>query len=335
MRTSCRKYVIGLSAAAAVIFGVQEGHAQSVHWRASGSFPANHSTSIAMEIFKSEVARLSKNTIKVDLFPNNTLGGAFEQVDQLRTNQIQMAWGGLSFYDKLVPELGAATLPFAASSAEQAECIIDSEFGKYLENKMAEKGILLLGWGQIGARSVTNNIRPIKSVKDIEGLKIRTPPGEAWTLTFRALGANPTPIDIKELYQALQQGVVDAQENPYDNILVRQFYEVQKYVSNTKHFFDWSGYMVNKAAFDALTDEQKKAVKDAMFTAVAAQRAISKRENDSALGELIKRGMQYDELSKEELAKFREATKPVYDQMRAKLGDKVMDLAEAAIKRCQ
>src|SRR5512145_255404 len=103
--------------AAVVLASGMTAEAQSVKWRASGSFPATHSASIAMEIFKSEVARLSKNTIQVDLFPGNTLGGAFEQVDQLRTGQIQMVWGGLSFYDKLTPEVGAAVLPFGASSA--------------------------------------------------------------------------------------------------------------------------------------------------------------------------------------------------------------------------
>jgi TRAP-type C4-dicarboxylate transport system substrate-binding protein len=88
-----------------MILAVSGASAQQVRWRASGSFTASHSASIAMETFKSEVARLSKNTIQVDLFPGNTLGGGFEQVDQLRTGQIQMAWGGMSFYDKLVPEL--------------------------------------------------------------------------------------------------------------------------------------------------------------------------------------------------------------------------------------
>jgi len=172
-------------------------------------------------------------------------------------------------------------------------------------------------------------------VEDMRGLKNRTPSGESWDLTFRALGANPTPIDIKELYQALQQGVVDGQENPYDNMLVRKFYEVQKYLSNTGHFFDWSGYFVNKAAFDKLTPDQQKAVRQAMATAVAEQRAISERENKTARDGLVKGGMQYHELSAAELAKFREATRPVYAEMRKKLGDKVMDLAEASIKRCQ
>ena len=335
MISTTKKAAVALMAAAALFWSPAGLFAQQVKWRASGSFPPGHSTAIAMEIFKSEVARLSKNTIQIDLFPNNTLGGAFEQVDQLRTGQIQMAWAGLSFYDKLVPELSAAVLPFGASSSQQAICQIESDFGRFLEERMSEKGVLLLGWGQIGARHVTNNKRPIKSVADIKGLKIRTPSGDAWNLTFRALGANPTPIDIKELYQALQQGIVDGQENPYDNMLVRKFNEVQKYLSNTGHFYDWSGYMVHKASFDGLTPDQQKAVREAMFTAIATQRAISERENKTAREGLIKGGMQYHELSVAELLKFREATRPVYQEMRAKLGNKVMDLAENAIKACQ
>jgi tripartite ATP-independent transporter DctP family solute receptor len=323
-----------LGAAVVLASGVT-AEAQSIRWRASGSFPATHSASIAMEIFKSEVARLSKNTVQIDLFPGNQLGGAFEQVDQLRTGQIQMVWAGLSFYDKLVPELSAAVLPFSAASAHQAICQVEGPFGRHLESKVAEKGLLLLGWGNIGARHLTNNRRPVKTVDDVKGLKIRTPSGEAWTLTFRALGANPTPIDISELYQALQQGLVDGQENPYDNMLLRKFHQVQKHVSNTGHFWDWSGYLVNKAAFDALTPEQQKAVRDAMFTAVAAQRAISDRENKTALDGLIKGGMQYTALKSDDIAKFREATKSVYAEIRKKVGDQTMDLAEAAIRDCQ
>jgi len=324
-----------LAVGGAMIWGAGAASAQQVRWRASGLFPANHSTSIAMETFKSEVARLSKSTIQIDLFPGNILGGGFEQVDQLRTNQIQMAWAGLSFYDKLLPDLGAVSLPFAATSANQAICQIEGDLGRHIEDRMSEKGVLLLGWAQIGARHVTNNRRPIRKVEDLRGLKIRTPSGDAWTLTFRAVGANPTPIDISELYPALQQGVVDGQENPYDNMLVRKFYQVQKYLSNTAHFYDWAGYLANKAAFDSLKPDQQKAVRDAMFSAVAIQRAISERENRTSLQGLIKGGMQYDALSPEEIGKFREATRPVYAEMRRRLGDEVMNLAEAAIKECR
>ncbi len=319
---------------AALLGAAPHASAQEVKLRASGSFPAGHTGSIAMEVFKSELARLTKGAVVVELFPGNVLGGAFEQVDQVRTGQIQMSWAGPSFYDRLVPEFNAATLPFAASTASQAFCQIDSELGSYLAERSAEKGVLVLGWGSNGFRHITNNKRPIKKVDDLKGLKIRTPSGEVFSMTFRAVGANPTPIDIKELYQALQQGVVDGQENPYDNMWVRKFHEVQKYLSNTGHFYDWVTYFMHKPTFDGLKPEYQKAVREAMFAAVAYQRALAERQNTEALGKLIKGGMKYDELSKEELAKFREAVRPVYDSVRQRIGGKAVDLALKAIKEC-
>ena len=119
MISTMRISAVALITAGTLLCSVTELSAQQVRWRASGSFPAGHSTSIAMETFKKEVARLSNNTIQVDLFSNNTLGGGFEQVDQIRTGQIQMAWAGLPFYDKLSPDLGAAVLPFGAATANQ------------------------------------------------------------------------------------------------------------------------------------------------------------------------------------------------------------------------
>ncbi|MBI4182674.1 MAG: TRAP transporter substrate-binding protein [Proteobacteria bacterium] len=308
--------------------------AQEVVLRASGSFTAGHTSSIGMEVLRAEVLRRTNGAVRIDLFPGNQLGGAFEQVDQVRTGQVHMAWAGPSFYDRLVPELNAATLPFAAASGEQAFCIIDSPLGEFLDQKMAEKGVLVLGWGSNGQRHVTNNVRPIRSVDDLKGLKVRTPSGEVYTLTFRAVGANPTPIDIKELYQALQQRVVDAQENPYDNMLVRKFHEVQKYVSNTGHLYDWAFYVIHKATFDKLKPQHQEALREASFIATAGQRALAEKKNAEALAGLIKGGMQYDALPASELAKFREATRPVYDKMRERIGDKVMDLALKAIDEC-
>lgn len=328
------KWTALCTAALLVVSGAAYAADPQARWRASGSYPEGHSTTEGAKVFKEEAAQRTNDTVRIDLFPNNTLGGALEQVDQLRTGQIQVAWGSVGFYDRLVPELGAAILPFAATSPEEAICQMESGLGEYLENKMAEKGVLVLGWAQVGARHLTNNRRPITSVEDVEGLKIRTLPGETWLLTFRALGANPTPIDIKELYQALQQGVVDGQENPYDNMLVRKFSEVQKYLSNSGHFYDWAAYMVNKAAFDKLTPAQQEAVTEAARIATEEQRAISFRENQTARDDLIKAGMEYHELSVADLVKFREATSSVYDAMREKLGDEVMDVVAAGIEKC-
>jgi TRAP-type transport system periplasmic protein len=311
-----------------------ETYAQEIRLRASGSFPAGHTASQGMEIFASELDKLTGGAIEVRLFPDNQLGGGYEQVDQVRTGQIELAWAGPEFYTGVVPELDVAMLPFSAAGSKEAYCLVDGDLGDFLANAAAEKGLIILGWMENGPRHVTNNVRPIKAVADLQGLKLRTPPSELMLETFRAVGANPTPLDIAELYQALQQGVVDGQENPYDNMLVRNFDEVQKYLSNTGHIFSWSTVFMNKDAFDGLGAAEQAAIREAMAKAVAEQRQLAQTKNREARDALIERGMTYDEIASEELASFREATRPVYDLVRQKVGDEAVDETLAAIERC-
>jgi tripartite ATP-independent transporter DctP family solute receptor len=309
-------------------------NAQEARLRASGSFPGGHTASQGMQIFATEVERLTDGAVEVRLFPDNQLGGGYEQVDQVRTGQIELAWAGPEFYTGVVPELDVAMLPFSAAGSEQAYCLVDGELGEFLAQAAADKGLIILGWMENGPRHVTNNVRPVKTVADLQGLKLRTPPSELMLETFRAVGANPTPLDIAELYQALQQGVVDGQENPYDNMLVRNFDEVQTYLSNTGHIFSWSTTFMNKDAFDSLGAEAQAAIREAMAKAVAEQRQLAQTKNREARDALIQRGMIYDEIPREELASFREATRPVYDLVRQKVGDEAVDEALAAIERC-
>src|SRR6187431_1468438 len=132
--------------------------------------------------------------------------------------------------------------------------VMDSDtVGKLLEGKMADKGFVSLGFMELGARQVTNSVRPIKTMADLKGLKIRMQPNETHLATFRALGANPLAMDIKEVYSALEQKVIDGHENPYNLIFDSRFFEVQKYVSNTGHFFDFIAVVANRKKFQALS----------------------------------------------------------------------------------
>src|SRR5439155_24731858 len=126
---------------------------------------------------------------------------------------------------------------------------VDGPIGQLLDGKLADKGIVSLGFMELGGRHVTNSKRPIRTLEDLKGLKIRMQPNETHLATFRALGANPVAMDIKELYSALQQGVVDGQENPYSIIEANRFGEVQKYLSNTVHFFDFIAIVANRRQF--------------------------------------------------------------------------------------
>jgi tripartite ATP-independent transporter DctP family solute receptor len=209
--------------------------------------------------------------------------------------------------------------------------VIDGEVGDLLNAKLADKGYEALGYMELGSRHVTNNVRRIETAKDFEGLKIRLQPNETHLATFRAIGANPVPMGIQEVYSALQQGVLDGQENPYSVIATRRFDEVQKYLSDSGHFFDFIILVANKDAFDGLPPEQQEAVRAAAAKAVEWQRAKAADEDIAARATLIERGMQFDPLSPEVRADLQERTAGVVDELRAKIGGEIIDvvLAEA------
>ena len=216
------------------------GNVQAEKIRIAGNFAVDHSSSKAMEIFKQELSSLTGGKLTADIFPAMQLGGAKENVDQVRSGAIMGTWIGISYLSRTVPELEAVSLPFAFANREQAFKVIDSKVGDLLNQKLAEKGFTTLGYMELGSRNVTNNKRPLKSIADFKGLKIRMQPNETHLASFRAIGANPAPMGIKEVYSAMQQGVLDGQENPFSIIATKRFNEVQKYLSDSGHFFDFS-----------------------------------------------------------------------------------------------
>jgi TRAP-type transport system periplasmic protein len=178
---------------------------------------------------------------------------------------------------------------------------------------------------ELGSRQTTNSKRPVKTLDDFKGLKIRMQPNETHLATFRALGANPIAMDVKELYSALQQGVVDGQENPYPIIQTNRFFEVQKFLSNTNHFFDFIVLVANKRQFEALKPEQKDAVAQAVKVAVEAQRKMAAEEDKAALEDLKAKGMQFDEISTAMAAELRKATAGVVDEVKKRAGADLVD----------
>ena len=299
--------------------------------RFAGNFELQHPSSIAMEkIFKLELARLTNNQLQVDLFPAMQLGGAKENVDGVRAGTLLMTWVGVAYLSRIVQELEAVSLPFVFPSREVALKLMDGEIGKLLDQKLADKNFLALGWMDLGQRHVTNGRRPIKTIEDFKGLKIRLQPNETHLATFRALGANAVAMDVKELYSALEQRVMDGQENPYTIIRAARYMEVQKYLSNTGHFFDFIAIIANRKQFQSLKPEYQKAINEAMTSAVAFQRKLAVESDREAFNEL-KTKMQYDELPPAELAKMRQLTAPVIDQVKKRAGAELVErvLAEA------
>ncbi|MGE0749952.1 MAG: TRAP transporter substrate-binding protein [Variibacter sp.] len=328
-----RGLVRTLVAATALMWVVQGGAAAET-LRIAGNFAADHSTSKAMEIFKAELKKRSGGALEADLFPGMQLGGAKENVDAVRAGTIFGTWIGTAFVSRLVPEVESISLPFLFPDTPTALRVIDGDVGTLLDQKLGAKGFAALGWMVLGARHTTNSKHPIKTLADFKGLKVRMQPNETHLATFRALGANPIAMDVKELYSALQQGVVDGQENPYPIIQANRYFEVQKYVTNTGHFFDFAPVVANKKQFDALKPEHKKALVESIKIAVAAQRDMAEKADKEALDDLKAKGMQFDPVSPELAADLRKATAHVVDDVKKRVGAELVDrvIAEAQKK---
>jgi tripartite ATP-independent transporter DctP family solute receptor len=286
-----------------------------------------------MEIFKERVTEYSQGTITVDHFPGGQLGGAMENVDQVRTGATFATYLSIAFLTRTVPELEALSMPFVFTTREQAFRVIDGQVGRIMAERLAANNFHPMGYFELGFRHTTNNVRPIRTMDDFRGLRIRLQPNEVHLNSFRALGASPISMDISELYQALQQGVIDGQENPYSNMLVRNFDEVQRYLTNTSHFYDLLIVVANKSMFDRLTPAKQDAINRAMTYAVNWQRVVAADEDDVSLKALIDRGMQFNEVTPEFVRAMQTHTAPVIDELKGKLGADLINtvLREAGI----
>lgn len=292
----------------------------------------SHPTAQAMTGFAKDVDSASKGRIKVELYPNGQLGSDRELCEGVQMGTIQMAipsTSALAGFDKRIQVLD---LPYLFTTRKAAFDAVDGELGQKLNSYLAKKGFEVLGYQENGFRHVTNSKRPIKSPADLKGLKIRTMENPMHIAFFKELGANPTPMSWGELYTALQQGTVDAQENPYAMIDDGKFYEVQKYVSETGHLFSYEIIIANKKFMEKLPADLRKIVDDAAHRAVMAQRARMEKEEAVFKAKVTKTGLKANTLTPEQKKPFVDATKKVYSQFEKDLGKEIMDIAKKVQK---
>lgn len=292
----------------------------------------SHPTMQAMKTFGDNVAKGSEGKIKVELYPNAQLGGDRELCEGVQMGTIQMAipsTSALAGFDKRIQVLD---LPYLFTTREAAFEAVDGELGVKLNELLAKKGFYVLGYLENGFRHVTNSKQPITKPEDLKGLKIRTMENPMHLAFFKELGANPTPMNWGELYTALQQGTVDAQENPYAMIDDGKFYEVQKYVSETGHVFSYEILIANKKFMEKLPDDLRALVIDEAQKAIATQRAAMKTEEANFKAKVIKGGLTANELTPEQKKPFVEKTKVVYGQFEGELGKEIMDIARKVQK---
>lgn len=279
------------------------------------------------EVFVPYLKKNVGDRIKVEFYFNAQLGGDREMVEMCQFGGLAMDCATpstLSGFDKRFQVLG---LPYLFPDKETAFKALDGELGQTLDAFLPAINLYNLGYFENGFRHVTNNRGPIESMEDMKGLKIRTQENPMHISFFRAVGANPTPINWGELYTALQQKTVDAQENPLVLIEEARFYEVQKYVSLTGHVYEPTMLVTSKAWFDGLPEDLQKVVREAARQFCLAERKLIDEEEKLARGKLEEHGMKVNDLAPEKLTEFVEQSRKLYDGSRPLLGDELVDLA--------
>jgi len=256
-----------------------------------------------------EVAKARSNgRIDVQVAPSAQLGDDAAMITALRTGALDLSANSQGAVANVVPEYAAFGMPFLFASLPQAWKVLDGPLGKELADKSAEKGLVVLGYWDNGVRHMSNSKKPLLKPEDLKGLKMRTPPDAVTVDIMQALGAEAQQIKFAELYVALQQGVVDGQENPLMNVHASKLYEVQKYISLTGHKYEMTPFLMSKRTWDRLSAADRKAVQEAAAEATALQRKLSQESDEKLVAELKAKGVQVDTVDK---AAFEKATAPV------------------------
>ncbi len=316
--------LICAAATIAVMSLLSPARAEPVILRIESPMGPEHSSSKAIEILRTEVVRRTHGDINIEFIPSMQMS-AKAAIDSVHSDAIFAAVPTPAYLSRLVPEIEALNLPFVIKDAAHAHRMVDGEIGKLIEAKLVAKGFFPLCWMAFGARHVTNSKRPIMTLDDFKDLKIRVQPSETYTAAFQALGARVVTMDLKDVYTALQQGDIDAQENPYFMTRDHKFYDAQKYVSDTGHVFDYLIVLASAKALMALPPQHQKALKDAAAIATAEQWKMAAAVEEDALAGLKAKGMQFDPIPAETRTALKKAMAGVIDNARRRLGTTFVD----------
>lgn len=325
----CLKFLV-VSLAATLLFSLTASAAVTIKFAHGGS--PEHQYHIGAEFFKKAVEEMSNKEIVVQIFPQGQLGSERDAIEGVRMGTVEMAGvAAVGPLPSFVPEMSVLSYPYVLQTRKQAYAVLDGPFGKELNTYIAGKKLINLCFWEVGFRHFTSNVRAVKTPADLKNQKIRVQESKSWMEFIKMLGGVPTPIPFGELYSALQQGVVDGQENPIATIYSMRYYEVQKYLTLDGHTYEPVAVLINPGFFNKLSTAHKEIVVKAAEKARDQQRAELERLDAERLVVIKNAGMTVEE--NPDTAAFVEATKDfakVLDMVPAELIKKFKDTAAAA-----
>ena len=281
-----------------------------------------HQAALAFEEY---VEEHSDGQIEVEVYPNSQLGSEVEMLTSILMNSgcdITFTGESMQTYE---PDLGMIGMPYLIQSDEHMTAVLEGEPGQKFEELTEKAGMKVLGYFTRGPRYITSN-KKIESVADCQNLLIRTPQSPMTVAAFEALGAKPTPMALSEVFTSLQQGTIEAQENPYAMIQNQSFYEVQKYLINTAHLRAWVYIAMGKAQFDALPEDLQQVVLDGGKYCQEFEHELFLQNEEEFETKLQEEGMEFIEVDQDEFAEamiagvlplLTDSQKEIYDSIEA------------------
>ena len=309
--------------AVAMMFGVADNADAAQKFKVAVGDSAG---SAQHELGKKFVELLEAKTngeVTAELFLNGQLGSEQDTVNEAAIGTLDMSILAINNVTPFSPTVGVFTLPYLILSLEDAEKLTQGEVGQQLvENTIRDAGVRIVGWTYTGFRVLTNSKKPVKTLEDLDGLVIRVPKNEIMIDSYNSWGINPTPMAWSETFTALQQKVVDGQDNPYLTVHSMKFYEVQKYVTEIRYIFSIEPLIVSEAIFQEQSPEVQAAILEAGKEATLHS-AQHLRDSEAAIKEdLIAKGMQIDTPADGEKAWIEAATTTVWPKFYDSIGGK-------------
>ena len=278
--------------------------------------------------FAELVDKKSAGKIKVQVFSDGQIGGEKDMLQGMQMGTVDMAVLGTGTIAVVDPKINVLALPYLFRDRDHLNKILSGPIGaEIMEATRKTTSVKTLSYWERGPRHVTNSKKPINIPDDVKGLKLRTPPEELPMAIWRAMGAGPTPMAFGELFTALQQKVVDGQENPLALIASSKFSEVQPYLALTYHTWAPAAFVISDKKFSQMSPENQKILQEAAKETTAYQNELVQKNEEQLVKDLEKAGMK---ISRPDLKLFRDATKDVhlkFDSMYTKeLYDKIQNV---------
>jgi TRAP-type transport system periplasmic protein len=293
----------------------------------------DHPVGAGVKKMQEIVTAKSGGKMKIVAFWGGAAGGDVQATQALRAGTQEMVCASTSPLVGIVKELGVFDLPFLFANEKEADAVLDGPAGAYFNKKLEEAGLVNLAYWENGFRNLTNSKRAVTKAEDFEGVKVRVMQNNIFLDTFKTLGTNAVPMAFGEVFTALETKTIDGQENPFVTIDTSKFYEVQKYLSVTRHAYTPFVILYSKKLWDQLSKDEQALLREAAMEGQKVERSTIRAQSDKALASLKTKGMQVNEITPAEQRRMFDKVKPVYDKNIPAIGAEAVGMVLDALKK--